>query len=112
VLVVYDHVGALVHQLARRIKLLTNVVSHVLGLHYVRKANSTCARTKNGDAQIVHLRRRVSHYRVIGDARLGVSPISIHGRHAMSERVTYLISSWDPYATNPRRVLRVHISYF
>jgi hypothetical protein len=32
VLEVYDHMGALVHHLARRVKLLTNVVPHVLGL--------------------------------------------------------------------------------
>jgi hypothetical protein len=32
VLEVYDRVSALVHQLTRRMKLLTNVVPHVLGL--------------------------------------------------------------------------------
>jgi hypothetical protein len=47
---------------------------------------------KNGDTQIVHLRRVVSHYRVIGDARPGACLISIHGRRATLERVTYLFS--------------------
>jgi hypothetical protein len=64
--------------------------------HYVRKAHLRCACMKNGDAQITRLRRRVSHYRVIKDARPDASLISIHGRRAMSERVTYLISNWDP----------------
>jgi hypothetical protein len=62
--------------------------------HYVRKAHSRHARTKNGDA------------------RPGAYPISIHGRRATSERATYLISGWDPYTTNLRHALRVHISYF
>jgi hypothetical protein len=79
--------------------------------HYMRKAHSRCARTKNGDAQIVCLHHRVSHYRVIRDARPDASPISIHGRRIMSERVTYLIFGWGPYATNPRRVLTVCVSY-
>jgi hypothetical protein len=29
--------------------------------HYVRKAHSRCARTKNGDPRIARLRHRVSH---------------------------------------------------
>jgi hypothetical protein len=78
----------------------------------VKKAHSRRARTKNGDAQIARLRHRVSYYRVIGDAQLGASLTNIHGRCATSERVTYLISGWGPYATNPRCPLRVHVSYF
>jgi hypothetical protein len=53
----------------------------------VRKAHSRQARMKNGDAQIARLHRCISHYRVIRDVRPGASPISIHGRCAMSERV-------------------------
>jgi hypothetical protein len=64
--------------------------------HYVRKAHSRRARTKNGDAKIARLCRHVSHYRDIEDTWLGVSPISTHGRCAMSERVTYLIFYWAP----------------
>jgi hypothetical protein len=80
--------------------------------HYVRKAHLRCACTKNGDTQITSLCCRVSHYRVIGDARPGVSSISIYGRRATSGRITYLISGWGPYATNPIHVLRMCISYF
>jgi hypothetical protein len=36
--------------------------------HYVRKAHSRHAHTKNEDAQITRLRHRVSHYRGIKDA--------------------------------------------
>jgi hypothetical protein len=68
--------------------------------------------TKNGDTQIVCLHRRISHYRVIGDAYPGASSITIYGRYATSECVTYFISSWGPYVTNPRRALRVCVSYF
>jgi hypothetical protein len=80
--------------------------------HYVRNAHSRRACMKNGDAQITRLCRPVSHYRVIGDTRSDTSPISIHGRRATSKCVTYLISGYGPYATNPRRVLRVRVSYF
>jgi hypothetical protein len=38
----------------------------------------------------------VSYYRVIEDARLGASLISIYKRRATSERVTYLIFGWGP----------------
>jgi hypothetical protein len=62
--------------------------------------------------QITRFRRRVLHYRVIRDAQAGASPISIPGRHATSEFVTYLISGWGPYGTNLRRALRVCVSYF
>jgi hypothetical protein len=58
---------------------------------------------KNGDAQIACLRHRVSHYKVIEDMRPGTSPISIHWRHANSERVSDLIPDWGPYGTNTRR---------
>jgi hypothetical protein len=75
--------------------------------HYVRKAHSRHTRTK-----IVRLYHRISHYRVIRDVQPGTSPISIHGRRAMSERVTYLISGYGPYATNLRHALRVCVSYF
>jgi hypothetical protein len=34
-------------------------------IHYVRNTQPRCACMKNGDAQITHLRRHVSHYRVI-----------------------------------------------
>jgi hypothetical protein len=64
--------------------------------HYERKAHSRRARTKNGDAHTTRLRHRISHYRVIRDARPDASPISIHGRRATSERVAYLISDWGP----------------
>jgi hypothetical protein len=83
-----------------------------LSTHYVRKAHSRCARTKNGDVQITCLCHHVSHYRVIRDVRPSVSLISIHGRCATSECVTYLISGWGPYATNLRHALRVRVSYF
>jgi hypothetical protein len=72
--------------------------------HYVRKAYSRHVYMKNGDVQIVRLRHHVSHYRVIGDARPGAS-LSIHGRRATSERVTY------PYATNPRHVNKAHLLF-
>jgi hypothetical protein len=65
-------------------------------VHDVRKAHSRRARMKNGDTQITRLHHRVSYYRVIGDVRSGASPISIHGRRAMLEPVTYLISDWSP----------------
>jgi hypothetical protein len=42
----------------------------------------------------------VSYYRVIV---LDVSPISIHRRHAKSERVS-------DYNTHPRRTLKVHVT--
>jgi hypothetical protein len=70
--------------------------------HYVRKAHSWCARTKNRDTWISRLHHRISHYRVIEDAWPDASLISIHGRHTTSERVTYLIFGWGPYATNTR----------
>jgi hypothetical protein len=63
-----------------------------IGFHYLRKAHLRRARTKNGDTQIMRLCHRVSHYRVIGDVRSDTSLISIHGRRATSERITYLIS--------------------
>jgi hypothetical protein len=72
-------------------------------IQYVRKSHPRRARTKDGDAQIACLRHRVSHYRVVRDARLGTSLISIHWRHAKSECVT-------DYKTHPRWALRVHIS--
>jgi hypothetical protein len=80
--------------------------------HYVRKAHLRRVCTKNGDTQITSLCCRVSHYRVIGDARPGASSISIYGRRATSGRITYLISGWGPYATNLIHVLRMCISYF
>jgi hypothetical protein len=57
-------------------------------VHYVRKAHSRCACTKNGDAQVARLHHCISHYRVIGDVRSGTSSISIHERRTTSERVT------------------------
>jgi hypothetical protein len=81
--------------------------------HYVRKPHPRHVYTKNGDAQITHLRHHVSHYRIIGDARPDASLISIHWRCAKSERVsdykthmrcalsmrfTDLISSWASIA--------------
>jgi hypothetical protein len=80
--------------------------------HPLREKGTFETCQKNGETQIVHLRRHVSYYRVIRDARPGASPITIYVRRATSERVTYLISAWDPYATNLRRVLRVCVSYF
>jgi hypothetical protein len=77
----------------------------------MRKAQR-CAHSKNGDMHITHLRRRVSHYRVIGHAWSGTSLISIHGRRVTLECVTYFISDWCPYATNPRCVLTVLVSCF
>jgi hypothetical protein len=55
--------------------------------HFMRKPHPRRARTKNGDA------------------RLGVSLISIHWRRAKSERVS-------DYKTYPRRALRVSITYW
>jgi hypothetical protein len=50
-------------------------------IHYVRNTQSRRACMKNRDAQITYLRCHVSHYRIIRDARLESSPISIHWRH-------------------------------
>jgi hypothetical protein len=83
----------------------------------VRKAQPRCARTKNGDEQIVHLHHCFLHYRVIEDAHIGTSPIRIHLRltlvsaHLQLEinlrcaqaRVTDLIADSGHYATNRRR---------
>jgi hypothetical protein len=44
---------------------------------------------KNGDVQIMHLHRRVSHYRVVGDARLGASPISIYWTRKLIVRLRF-----------------------
>jgi hypothetical protein len=71
-------------------------------IHYVRMPHPTHAHMKNGDAQIPCLHRRISHYRVIGDARMGASPISIHWRRVNSERVSDLIPGWGLYGTNTR----------
>jgi hypothetical protein len=79
---------------------------------------------KNGDTQITCLHRRVSHYKVIGDAHLGASPISMywrcvklehvsdyktHLRYALKVCITNLIAGWGPYGTNMRRA-RGHTS--
>jgi hypothetical protein len=72
-------------------------------IHYVRKPHPRRAHTKNGDAQIAHLHRRVSHYRVIGDACLSASPISIHWRYTKLEHVSH-------YTTHLRRGLRVRVT--
>jgi hypothetical protein len=58
---------------------------------------------KNRDAQIVHLRRHVSRYIVLGDARPGTSPISIHWKRAKSEHIS-------DYKTHLRHVLMVHVT--
>jgi hypothetical protein len=71
-----------------------DMAATIYSAHYVRKAHSRHAHTKNEDAQIMHLRSRVSHYRVIKDVRSGASLISIHGRCATLESVTYLIVGW------------------
>jgi hypothetical protein len=93
------------HNKAQSISLSTTMATATIFPRYAktaeevnvtRKAHSRCARTKNGDTQIVCLRHRVSHYRVIEDARSGASRISTHGRRATLKRVTYLISSWGP----------------
>jgi hypothetical protein len=70
-----------------------DMAATIYSAHYVRKAHSRLARMKNGDVQIARLCHHVLHYRVIRDTRPGASLISIHGRRATSERVTYLISS-------------------
>jgi hypothetical protein len=82
----------------------------------MRKPHSRCARMKDGDAR-ARLRRRFSHYRLIGDMRPSASPISIHWRRAKSEqvsdykthprhelmvRITDLITDWGPNDTNTR----------
>jgi hypothetical protein len=79
--------------------------------HYVRKPHPRRARTKNRDAQTMLLYCCVSHYKVIGDACPGTSPISIHWgcaklecvshymthlRHALRVSVTDLIVGWGP----------------
>jgi hypothetical protein len=52
---------------------------------------------RNVSARRTKMRRsRVSHYRVIRDARLGASLINIHRRRATSKHITYLISGWAP----------------
>jgi hypothetical protein len=86
--------------------------------HYMRNMHLRHARTKNGNAQIACFRHRVSHYRVIRDARPSVSLISIHWRCVKLEHVsdykthprralrvciTNLITGWGPYGTNKRR---------
>jgi hypothetical protein len=86
---------------------------HHAGSHYMRKAQLRCACTKNGDTQITCIHHHVSHYRVIQDARLGESLISIHWRraklecvshskthlrHALSVSITDLIAGWGPVA--------------
>jgi hypothetical protein len=79
---------------------LLNPCNHI---HYMKKPHPRCARTKNGDAGITHLCCYILHYRVIGDARPGASPISIHGRCTKLERV------FD-YKTHLRRALMVHVT--
>jgi hypothetical protein len=75
------------------------VMAHVkVMMHFVRKPHPRRARTKNEDAQIACLRRHVSHYKVIGDARPGASPISIHWRRVKSECISDLIPDWAPMA--------------
>jgi hypothetical protein len=74
----------------------------VLG-HYMRKPHLRRVRMKDGDAQITHLRHRVLHYRVVRNAQLDESLISIHWRHVKSECVA-------DYKSHLRRALRVHIS--
>jgi hypothetical protein len=78
---------------------LLNPCNHI---HYVKKPPPRCARTKNGDAGIAHLHCHVLHYRVIGDAQPGASPISIRGRCTKLECVFN-------YKTHPRRTLMVHV---
>jgi hypothetical protein len=58
---------------------------------------------KNEDMRITRLRRRVSHYRVIRDARSGASLISIHWRRVKLERIFH-------YKTHARRALRVRVT--
>jgi hypothetical protein len=72
--------------------------------HYVRKPYSRHIQERR------HIDRASPSSRLILQSHR--SPISIDVRRAMLERVTYLISGWDSYATNPRRVLRVRVSYF
>jgi hypothetical protein len=67
------------------------------------KASSETCRTNNRDAQITHFCHRVLHYRVIWDAYLGASPISIHWRRVKLERVSH-------YKTHLRRALRVCVT--
>jgi hypothetical protein len=84
---------------------------------YVRKPYLRCARTKDRDAENMRFCRRISHYRVVRDARPSTAPISIHWRRAKSERVanynthpihalrvraSNLIPGWAPYDTNMR----------
>jgi hypothetical protein len=63
------------------------------------------ARMKNENVQIACLYRRVSHYRVVGDTRPSVSPISIHWRRVKLEYVS-------DYKTHLRHELRVCITDF
>jgi hypothetical protein len=51
----------------------------------------------------MRLRRHVSHYRVIRDAHLGTSPISIHCRRAKLERITHS-------KAHLRHALNVHVT--
>jgi hypothetical protein len=86
-----------------------DVISHAPEKHI--------SETHPHEERIVHLRRCVSHYRVIRDARPDAFPISIHWRcvklehvshnkthprHALVMCVINLIVGWGPYGTNAR----------
>jgi hypothetical protein len=60
-----------------------NSASFLIQYHYVRNTQPTRACMKNGDAQIAHLRHRLSYYRVILDVLLGASLNRKHLRCAL-----------------------------
>jgi hypothetical protein len=75
----------------------------MLYFHYVRNIHLRPARTKNEDVQIVRLHCHISYYRLIRDATLGASPISIHWRRASLERVSH-------FDNHLRRASKVHVT--
>jgi hypothetical protein len=71
--------------------------------YYVRKTQPRHARPKNGDAQIIRLCRRTSHYKVIQYVCQGASLIRIHLRRALGR-------AYIPLQSNSRCALKTPVA--